>query len=146
MYKDICLYSLTALLGLICMSLTKHLVLSFHKINLCHLITDLHFTSGCFVGKLFFWKILFIYLSKRENTSEGGGAEGEGEADSPLSREPNVRLNPRTQDHDLRRRQMFNQLSHSGSVIESLVGKLSPKSLISQLYERQTLPSIMKGQ
>jgi len=26
----------------------------------------------------------------------GGGAEGEGEADSPLSREPNMRLDPRT--------------------------------------------------
>ena len=43
-------------------------------------------------------KILFIYL--REWASErawaGGGAEGEGEADSLLSREPSVGLNPRT--------------------------------------------------
>ena len=32
----------------------------------------------------------------RENASSGGGAEGEGEANSLLSREPNVGLNPRT--------------------------------------------------
>ena len=31
------------------------------------------------------------------HTSEGGGAEGEREADFPLSREPNVGLDPRTQ-------------------------------------------------
>ena len=33
---------------------------------------------------------------EREHTSKGGVAEGEGEADSPLSREPNVGLDPRT--------------------------------------------------
>ena len=32
---------------------------------------------------------------------EGGGAERGGEADSLLSREPNVGLNPGLQDHDL---------------------------------------------
>uniref|UniRef100_A0A452RLA2 Nudix hydrolase 3 n=1 Tax=Ursus americanus TaxID=9643 RepID=A0A452RLA2_URSAM len=34
----------------------------------------------------FFFKISFIYLRERHSTA-GGGAEGEGEADSPLSRE-----------------------------------------------------------
>jgi len=29
------------------------------------------------------------------------GAEGEGEAVSPLSRDPNAGLDPRTRDHDL---------------------------------------------
>ena len=37
----------------------------------------------------------FIYSSGRENTS-GRVAEGEGETDSPLTREPNVGLSPRT--------------------------------------------------
>ena len=42
-------------------------------------------------------------------------AEGEGETDSPLSREPYVGLNPRT--HDLSQRQMLNRLSHPGTPI-----------------------------
>ena len=33
------------------LSLTKHAAPSFHKINPCHLITDLHFTSGVFCRK-----------------------------------------------------------------------------------------------
>ena len=40
----------------------------------------------------FFSRILFIYLTERENVQ----AEGEREADSLLSREPNAGLNPRT--------------------------------------------------
>jgi len=40
---------------------------------------------------LFFKKILFIYLRERK-----GEGETEGEADSPLSREPDAGLNPRT--------------------------------------------------
>ena len=47
------------------------------------------------------------------------GAEAEGEADSLLSRKPNVGLHegsiPGPQDHDLRQRQMLNQLSHPGA-------------------------------
>jgi len=36
-------------------------------------------------------------LSEKEREcTAGGAAEGEGEADSPLSREPNVGLHPRT--------------------------------------------------
>ena len=40
----------------------------------------------------FFLKILFAYLREREYvcTGGGGGAEGVGEADSLLSREPNL--------------------------------------------------------
>jgi len=36
------------------------------------------------------------YLFERETAQAGGGAEGKGEADSPLSREPNAGLHPRT--------------------------------------------------
>ena len=45
-----------------------------------------------YVSLSFFLKILFIYLRKRERA--GGGAEGE--ADSPLNREPHAELEPRT--------------------------------------------------
>ena len=46
-------------------------------------------------------------MSKR--TQAQGAAEGEGEADSPLSRESDVGLNPRSQ------RQMLNRLSYPGA-------------------------------
>ena len=36
-----------------------------------------------------------FYLFNRERTQAGGDAEGEGEADSPLSREPDAGLNLR---------------------------------------------------
>ena len=42
----------------------------------------------------FFFKI-FIYLRENKRTQAGGGEEGEG-ADSLLSREPDVELDPRT--------------------------------------------------
>ena len=49
---------------------------------------------------LFLKNILFVYLTARESMKERertqGAAEGEGEAGSSLSREPNVALNPRT--------------------------------------------------
>jgi len=53
------------------------------------------------IDSFFFLKILLIYLrervSKREREHKlGGEAEGEGEADSPLSREPDVGLGLRT--------------------------------------------------
>jgi len=35
-------------------------------------------------------------MSERERAQAGGAAEGEGEADSPLSREPDMGLDPRT--------------------------------------------------
>ena len=46
----------------------------------------------------FFLKILFIYLTERDPVREGtqAGGAGEGEAGFPLSREPDVGLNPRT--------------------------------------------------
>ena len=44
---------------------------------------------------------------------EWGGEEGE--ADSLLSREPDVGLSLGPQDHDLRGRQKLNQLSHPGA-------------------------------
>ena len=48
----------------------------------------------------FFFKklknFLLTYLREREKAREGGGAEGEGEAASLLSAEPDLGLNPRT--------------------------------------------------
>jgi len=35
-------------------------------------------------------------LEREKESMNGGGVEGEGEADSPLSREPDVGLDPRT--------------------------------------------------
>ena len=43
-----------------------------------------------------FLKILFIHLTKTQLTQAGGMAEGEGEAGSSLSREPDMGLDPRT--------------------------------------------------
>ena len=66
---------------------------------------------------LFFWGFIIFLFEKervRESTSWG---EGEGEVDSPLSKEPNAGLDPGHQDHDLSWRQMLNQLSHPGAPI-----------------------------
>ena len=41
-------------------------------------------------------KILFIFLTEREREREQARGAREGEADSPLSREPNAGLDPRT--------------------------------------------------
>jgi len=46
------------------------------------------------------------------------GTEGEGEAASLLSREPNVGLHPRPRDHDLSQRQDLNWLSHPGILVK----------------------------
>ena len=46
----------------------------------------------------------FIYLFDREHKQGERQAEGEGEADSPPSREPDAGLDPRTPGHDLCRR------------------------------------------
>lgn len=45
-----------------------------------------------FRAEFFFFKILFIYLTERERTPEGGA--GEGEAGFPLSREPDAGFDP----------------------------------------------------
>lgn len=42
---------------------------------------------------------------ERDRTQAGEKAEGEGEAVLPLSWAPDLGLNPRTRDHDLRGRQ-----------------------------------------
>ena len=66
---------------------------------------------------LFFFKLLFIYLTERDTAREGtqAGEVGEGEAGFPLSREPDVGLIPAPWDHDLSRRQTLNWLSHPGA-------------------------------
>lgn len=59
---------------------------------------------------LFLKKILFMYLRERGKEREhkwGGEAEGEGEIDSSLRREPEVGLYPH-RDHDMSQRQMLN--------------------------------------
>ena len=57
---------------------------------------------------IFLLKILLIYLT--ETGREGTQAEGvgEGEAGFPLSREPDVGLDPGPWDHDLSQRQSLN--------------------------------------
>ena len=51
--------------------------------------------------RVFLKKVLFVYLIAREHEQGEGGAGGEGEADSPLSRAPFVSLIPGPRDHDL---------------------------------------------
>ena len=62
---------------------------------------------------------LRFYLFDRERHSERGNTSrkvGEGEADSPLSREPNVgSLTPGLWHHDLSGRQRLKRLSHPGA-------------------------------
>ena len=58
----------------------------------------------------------FIYLRVRERActqAREQQAEGGGEAGSSWTGEPDVGVIPGPQDHDLSRRQMLNQLSHS---------------------------------
>ena len=65
--------------------------------------------------------IFYYFLYLRECTSvctqEGAGRGAEGEADSLLSREPKVGLDPRTLGHDPSQRQTLNPLSHPGTPI-----------------------------
>ena len=67
---------------------------SFYTINHNHNGTY----SWCLISFLLIF-FLIIHLRERRRKRENkqwGVAEGKGEADSPLSREPDVRLNPRT--------------------------------------------------
>ena len=57
---------------------------------------------------------MYLFRIEEHERGGGGGAQG-GEADSPLSREPDVGSMLGPQDHDLTPRQMLNQLSHSGA-------------------------------
>ena len=52
--------------------------------------------SAYIVPLSLFLKILFIYLTEYKRAQAGGAAEGEGEAGSLLSREPDAGLHPRT--------------------------------------------------
>jgi len=46
---------------------------------------------------LFFKDFIYLFARERERTSRAeGGTEGEGEAGSPLSREPHAGADPRT--------------------------------------------------
>ena len=50
-----------------------------------------------------------------QESTNRGSREGEGEADSPLSREPDSSTIPGPPDHDPSPRQMLNRLSHLGT-------------------------------
>ena len=54
-----------------------------------------HYTEALFI---FYFLQDFIYLFDRESerTQAGGAAEGEGEAGFPLSKKPDMGLDPRT--------------------------------------------------
>jgi len=59
-------------------------------------LVSLYFSHLLFLSLYTFFKD-YIYLFERERTRAGqGGAEGEGEAGSPLSRELGPGLDPRT--------------------------------------------------
>ena len=74
-------------------------------------------------GELIFLSLLRICVSflhtdthsKGESAVVGG--VGEGEAGSPLKREPHVGLAPGPWDHDLSQREMLNQRSHPGLLL-----------------------------
>ena len=70
-------------------SKTKKIFLRFYFI-LFYFFISLYFFIFIFL------KILFIYFTERENKQEEQQAEGEGEGASPLSRELNMGLYPRT--------------------------------------------------
>ena len=72
----------------------------------------------------FFFLKDFIYLFEGDCER---AAEREGEADSPLSREPDMGSIPGPWDHDLNQRQTLYQLSHLGTPIIDFIkcGKLS---------------------
>ena len=63
-----------------------------------------------------FLKRFYLFICEREHEC-GGWTEGEGQADIPLSREPDVGLNPKIWDHDLSQRETLNQLSHPGNPV-----------------------------
>lgn len=67
---------------------------------ICSFIIDVFFISWNIViitVLRFFFKMLFIHLTKRESMSSGGVAEGEGEAAGHLlSRKPDAMRHPRT--------------------------------------------------
>ena len=58
--------------------------------------------------------LIYLFDTERErerestNRKKGRGTEGQGEAGSPLSKKPNVGLDPRPRDHALNQRQMLN--------------------------------------
>lgn len=52
---------------------------------------------------------------------EGAEEEGQGQADSPLSGEPNTELDPGPLDFNLSQNQMLNQLGHPGPLHTILI-------------------------
>ena len=85
--------------------------LLLHTLSQAHFTTLSYFCYCCwgFVVVVVFKD--FIYLFVRGRIQAGGLTEGEREAGSPLSREPDTGLDPRTPDHDLSRKQTLNQPS-----------------------------------
>ena len=85
--------------------------------------------------QLFFFKILFIYLTEGESTSRESHRQRERE-----SREPHMGLDPEPWDYDLGQRQMFNQLNHPGapqmqllckeSILRNRIKSWNPSSLL----------------
>ena len=78
----------------------------------------------------------FIYLWKRMSTWTEGGTEGEGEAGSQLSREPDMGWGsiPGPWDHDLSWRQMLNGLSRPSAPVTVILNQV----LDQQLWNRRS--------
>jgi len=66
---------------------------------------------------LFFKDFIYLFDRESERAQAGVTVEGEGEAGSPPSREPDAGLDPRPRDHDPSRWQMLNHLSHPGALL-----------------------------
>ena len=60
----------------------------------CGFLPHDSYVMACF---LFFVLRFYIYLTERKRAQAEGAAEGEGEAGSPLSRESDMKLDPKTQ-------------------------------------------------
>ena len=84
-----------------------HCIYSFRgSMNCLKISANTQIRNLCLMQRrqqIFVFKILFVYLREREREHEGevGGTKGEGEAGSPLSREPNMGSIPGPQGPDL---------------------------------------------
>ena len=77
---------------------------------------------------------------ERENMhARGRGAEGEEQADTPLSRESDTGLDPRILNHDLSRRQTVNRLSHAGAPHYLFLSLLFPPRATTNLAHRGSI-------
>lgn len=93
--------------------------------------------------KLFFKILFYFFEAEREHEQKRGRGKEEWEADSPLTREPDVWLDPSSWDHELSQRQMVNQLSHPGT--SGLISYNSFSQGLLKAYLSKFLPYIFSS-